>query len=56
MTPTSRSGTAGVGVVLYLIGVGLFSINDALGKWLVVDYAVHQDRPLVFIQNIRLLR
>ena len=42
MTPTSRSGTAGLGVVLYLIGVGLFSINDALGKWLVADYGVGQ--------------
>jgi S-adenosylmethionine uptake transporter len=42
MTPTSRSGTAGLGVVLYLVGVGLFSINDALGKWLVADYGVGQ--------------
>src|SRR5208283_2349732 len=42
MTLTSRSGTAGLGVVLYLIGVGLFSINDALGKWLVADYGVGQ--------------
>ena len=37
-----RSGTAGLGVVLYLAGVGLFSINDALGKWLVADYGVGQ--------------
>ncbi len=42
MTPTSRSGTAGLGVVLYLVGVGLFSVNDALGKWLVADYGVGQ--------------
>ncbi len=42
MMPTSRSGTAGLGVVLYLVGVGLFSINDALGKWLVADYSVGQ--------------
>jgi S-adenosylmethionine uptake transporter len=40
--PTPHSGTAGLGVILYLIGVGLFSINDALGKWLVVDYGVGQ--------------
>ena len=40
--PTPRSGTAGLGVILYLIGVGLFSINDALGKWLVADYGVGQ--------------
>ena len=37
-----RSGTAGLGVVLYLVGVGLFSVNDALGKWLVADYGVGQ--------------
>ena len=40
--PTPRSGTAGLGVGLYLLGVGLFSINDALGKWLVADYGVGQ--------------
>jgi S-adenosylmethionine uptake transporter len=40
--PTLRSGTAGLGVGLYLLGVGLFSINDALGKWLVKDYGVGQ--------------
>ncbi len=38
--PIPRSGTAGLGVVLYLVGVGLFSVNDALGKWLVADYGV----------------
>jgi S-adenosylmethionine uptake transporter len=37
-----RSGTAGLGVGLYLLGVGLFAINDALGKWLVRDYGVGQ--------------
>jgi S-adenosylmethionine uptake transporter len=40
--PTTRPGTAGLGVVLYLAGVGFFSINDALGKWLVADYGVGQ--------------
>jgi drug/metabolite transporter (DMT)-like permease len=40
--PTLRSGTAGLGVVLYLAGVGFFAINDALGKWLVKDYGVGQ--------------
>jgi S-adenosylmethionine uptake transporter len=38
----ARPGTAGLGVVLYLVGVGLFSVNDALGKWLVADYGVGQ--------------
>ena len=40
--PIPRSGTAGLGVGLYLLGVGLFSMNDALGKWLVADYGVGQ--------------
>jgi len=40
--PTLRSGTAGLGVGLYLLGVGFFAINDALGKWLVKDYGVGQ--------------
>jgi S-adenosylmethionine uptake transporter len=40
--PIPRTGTAGLGVVLYLAGVALFSINDALGKWLVADYGVGQ--------------
>ena len=40
--PIPRSGTAGLGVVLYLAGVGLFAVNDALGKWLVADYGVGQ--------------
>jgi S-adenosylmethionine uptake transporter len=40
--PIPRSGTAGLGVVLYLLGVGLFAVNDALGKWLVADYGVGQ--------------
>jgi hypothetical protein len=40
--PMPRTGTAGLGVILYLAGVALFSINDALGKWLVADYGVGQ--------------
>ena len=40
--PNPRSGTSGLGVVLYLIGVFLFALNDALGKWLVADYGVGQ--------------
>jgi S-adenosylmethionine uptake transporter len=40
--PMPRSGTAGLGVVLYLAGVAFFSVNDALGKWLVADYGVGQ--------------
>jgi S-adenosylmethionine uptake transporter len=40
--PMPRSGTAGLGVVLYLAGVGFFALNDAIGKWLVADYGVGQ--------------
>jgi S-adenosylmethionine uptake transporter len=40
--PIPRSDTAGLGVVLYLAGVALFALNDALGKWLVADYGVGQ--------------
>jgi S-adenosylmethionine uptake transporter len=40
--PIPRPGAAGLGVVLYLAGVGLFAVNDALGKWLVKDYGVGQ--------------
>src|SRR5271169_5088269 len=40
--PIPRSGTAGLGVVLYLAGIAMFAVNDALGKWLVADYGVGQ--------------
>ena len=40
--PPSRPATVGLGVVLYLVGVFLFALNDALGKWLVADYGVGQ--------------
>jgi S-adenosylmethionine uptake transporter len=38
----SRPGTLALGVGLYLAGVFFFALNDALGKWLVADYAVGQ--------------
>ena len=44
-----RSGTAGLGVVLYLAGVFFFALNDALGKWLVADYGVGQ---LMLVRSI----
>jgi len=40
--PSSRPGTVGLGVGLYLVGVCLFALNDALGKWLIADYGVGQ--------------
>lgn len=40
----SRSSSAafGLGVGLYLAGVFLFALNDAIGKWLAKDYGVGQ--------------
>ena len=40
--PTPPAATTGLGVALYLAGVFLFALNDALGKWLVADYGVGQ--------------
>ena len=30
------------GVIFYLLAIFFFALNDALGKWLVADYAVGQ--------------
>ena len=38
-----------LGVGLYLTGVFLFALNDALGKWLVGDYGVGQ---LMFVRSV----
>ena len=38
---TSPPG-ARLGVPLYILGIFLFSLNDALGKWIVADYGVGQ--------------
>jgi S-adenosylmethionine uptake transporter len=39
---SSSRGSSALGVSLYLTGVFLFAVNDALGKWLVRDYGVGQ--------------
>ena len=39
---SSPPAAPGLGVALYLLGVFLFALNDALGKWLVADYGVGQ--------------
>jgi S-adenosylmethionine uptake transporter len=43
-SPSSSSspGAPALGVGLYSLGVFLFALNDALGKWLVADYGVGQ--------------
>ncbi len=47
--PLSRPSPADLGVALYLTGVFLFALNDALGKWLVADYGVGQ---LMLVRSI----
>ena len=44
LTPAAKgvAGAVGLGVVFYLLGVFLFALNDAIGKWLVTDYSVGQ--------------
>jgi S-adenosylmethionine uptake transporter len=37
-----RPASPAAGIFLYLTGVFLFAVNDALGKWLVADYTVAQ--------------
>jgi S-adenosylmethionine uptake transporter len=44
-----RPATHGPGILLYLVGVFFFAVNDALGKWLVADYGVGQ---LMLLRNI----
>jgi drug/metabolite transporter (DMT)-like permease len=45
--PTARTSLAGIG--LMLAGIGLFSINDALGKWLLATYSVGE---LLLIRSV----
>ncbi|MFL6796793.1 MAG: DMT family transporter [Xanthobacteraceae bacterium] len=47
---TARDSIAGIG--LMLAGIALFSLNDALGKWLLVTYSVGQ---LLLIRSIAAL-
>ncbi len=37
-----RPAGSTVGMSLYVVGLFFFAVNDALGKWLVVDYSVGQ--------------
>lgn len=40
--PWRRLGPAGIGIALMLLGMMLFALNDAVGKWLVATYSVGQ--------------
>ena len=46
---SSPPAAPGLGVALYLLGVFLFALNDALGKWLVADYGVGE---MVMLRSI----
>ena len=50
--PSSATGTARLGVLLMLLGMVMFSLNDVLGKWLVATYSVGQ---LMLIRSIAAL-
>lgn len=47
-----ESSTARTGVLLMLLGMLMFSLNDVMGKWLVATYSVGQ---VVFIRSIAAL-
>lgn len=42
MTSSAATRSASAGIFLMLAGIFLFSVNDALGKWLVATYTVWQ--------------
>jgi S-adenosylmethionine uptake transporter len=45
-------GGHGAGILLFFLGMSLFTFNDALGKWLVADYTVGQ---ILLIRSIAAL-
>ncbi|MGH6862580.1 MAG: DMT family transporter, partial [Phyllobacterium sp.] len=49
---TPESSTARTGVLLMLLGMLMFSLNDVMGKWLVSTYSVGQ---VVFIRSLAAL-
>ncbi len=52
LTGTSVPSAARTGVLLMLLGMLMFSLNDVMGKWLVSTYSVGQ---VVFIRSIAAL-
>jgi drug/metabolite transporter (DMT)-like permease len=50
--PSAVSGAARLGVMLMLLGMVMFSLNDVLGKWLVATYSVGQ---LMLIRSLAAL-
>jgi len=52
VSPPHASGSARLGVLLMLLGMLMFSLNDVLGKWLVSTYTVGQ---LMLIRSIAAL-
>ena len=52
LIPEPAAKTAAAGIGLMLAGVGLFALNDALGKWLLTTYSVGE---LLLIRSIAAL-
>jgi drug/metabolite transporter (DMT)-like permease len=51
-SPARSTDNALAGVALMLAGIGLFSINDAIGKWLLVTYPVGE---LLLVRSVAAL-
>jgi drug/metabolite transporter (DMT)-like permease len=51
-SPARRVNSAAAGIGLMLAGIALFSINDALGKWLLATYSVAE---LLLIRSVAAL-
>ncbi|MEK1889198.1 MAG: DMT family transporter [Phyllobacterium sp.] len=52
LSSASESSTARTGVLLMLLGMLMFSLNDVMGKWLVFTYSVGQ---VVFVRSVAAL-
>src|SRR5262245_35758741 len=50
--PARTTGSAVAGIGLMLAGIGLFSINDALGTWLLATYSVGE---LLLVRSVAAL-
>ena len=50
--PRAQANTTLAGIGLMLAGIALFSINDALGKWLLVTYSVAE---LLLVRSVAAL-
>ncbi|MBL0375137.1 DMT family transporter [Rhizobium sp. KVB221] len=52
ISPASPASTASRGVIIMLVGMLMFALNDVLGKWLVATYPVGQ---VIFMRSVAAL-